>query len=181
MPVQFNVSQLLQDPFGATRSYDLTEDAIDLDDSVARDVRGHVKFTHTNFGIMAQVEADAEMDLTCARCLEQFQGGEHVAFTEEYRPTIDILTGQPSAADAHSETVFEISENHIVDLTEALRQHFLLAMELIPICREDCGGLCPTCGVNLNNETCQCPPPEVTNPFAVLQGLLGETDRSETR
>lgn len=180
MPVQFNVSQLLQDSFGATRTYDVSDEAIDLDDSVARDVRGHVKFTHTNFGIMAHVDADAELDLTCARCLEGFQGTEHVDFTEEYRPTIDILTGQPWGEDAHSDTVFEITENHIVDLTEALRQHLLLAMDLIPICREDCRGLCPTCGVNLNNETCQCPPPEATNPFAALQGLFGDVNQSET-
>lgn len=177
MSVQFNASQLLQSAFGANRSYDFVDDEpIDLDGAVARDIRGHVKFTHTNFGIMAQVEASALIETTCARCLEPFEARKSVSFTEEYRPTIDIATGQPSTEQAHTEAAFEISGNHIIDLTEALRQHLALSLDLIPICRESCRGLCPTCGTNLNTSTCSCPPPEVSNPFAALQGLFSEND-----
>jgi len=49
-----------------------------------------------------------------------------------------------------------------VDLTEDLREAILLAFPSYPICRETCRGLCAQCGVNLNEETCDCkPPPDV--------------------
>ncbi|MBV9278997.1 MAG: DUF177 domain-containing protein, partial [Chloroflexi bacterium] len=73
-------------------------------------------------------------------------------------------------------TAFSISQNHTIDLKEPLRQHLLLAVELMPLCRQDCRGLCPSCGVNLNVEQCACPPDEEPSPFAVLQGLLGAPD-----
>lgn len=176
MSLQFNVSQLLKTDIGRTRTYEFAADEpLDLDEIQATDVHGAVKFTLTNFGIMADVHASGMLHLTCARCLESFDAPAEVSFTEEYRPTIDIATGQPSDAVQHSEMAFEISSNHTIDLTEALRQHLLLAVEIIPVCREDCQGLCPTCGVNRNLETCSCPPPAEPSPFAALQGLLSET------
>jgi uncharacterized protein len=47
-----------------------------------------------------------------------------------------------------------------VDLTEDLRESILLAFPSYPVCRETCKGLCAQCGVNLNEETCHCKPPE---------------------
>jgi uncharacterized protein len=175
MSLQFNVSQLLKNDVGQRRVYEFeAEEPLLLDDTRATDVHGRVKFTLTNFGIMADVQASGRLHLTCARCLEAFESPVDVSFTEEYRPTIDITTGMPSAAVQHSELAFEISCNHTIDLTEALRQHFLLAVEIIPVCREDCQGLCPTCGTNRNTDTCTCPPVTESSPFAALQGLLSE-------
>src|SRR5947209_2702782 len=109
--LQFNVSQLLKSDIGATRDYDFESDEpMDLDDSVARDIRGHVKFTLTNFGILAAVEARANLDLTCARCLEPFQTATTVSLEEEYQPLIDIATGLPSRTP-RIDTAFVISQN----------------------------------------------------------------------
>jgi uncharacterized protein len=66
----------------------------------------------------------------------------------------------------------------MIDLGEAIRQQFLLSMDLIPVCTPDCRGLCPTCGVNLNIESCQCPPQEVPNPFEVLKNLIPTTENT---
>src|SRR5207302_1194432 len=99
-----------------------------------------------------------------------------VAFTEEYRPSIDISTGLPPDGAPHSDMVFEIPSDHTIDLTEALRQHLLLAVDLIPICSDDCRGLCAICGSNLNTTSCNCSTDEEANAFAVLQGLFAEHD-----
>lgn len=176
MSLQFNVSQLLRSGVGGTRSYDLAADGpIDLGGNVADSIEGHVKFTLTNFGIVADVTARARISLTCARCLEPFFSNVTVDFVEEYEPSINIETGLP-AAQAHTENAFFISANHQIDLTEALRQHLLLAVEIVPVCRTDCQGLCPTCGINLNLETCGCPPAEPVSPFTALQGLIVDPD-----
>lgn len=176
MALLYNVSQLLKSDVGQARQYEFESDEpIDLEGDVANNLRGTVRFMLTNFGILARIHADATLHLTCARCLEPFQTPTAVDFEEEYQPLIDIATGLPFQGP-RSDTAFTITQNHTIDLTEALRQHLLLAVEIIPVCRDDCRGLCQTCGVNLNLEQCACPPPEVASPFAVLQHLLVEAE-----
>ena len=50
-----------------------------------------------------------------------------------------------------------------IDLTELLREQFYLAVPMKPLCREDCRGLCPSCGTNRNTGTCQCQPAETVD------------------
>jgi uncharacterized protein len=45
-----------------------------------------------------------------------------------------------------------------IDLSPAVREQWLLAVPHFPVCREDCKGLCPTCGAELNAGSCSCPP-----------------------
>lgn len=47
-----------------------------------------------------------------------------------------------------------------VDLTDDIREAMILALPSYPVCRETCRGLCPQCGVNLNESDCDCGPPE---------------------
>jgi uncharacterized protein len=175
MALYYNVSQLLKSDVGQTRVYDFQgEEPIDLDEGVASKLSGRVKFILTNFGIIATVSAAATLHLTCARCLEPFHTPAAIAFDEEYRSTLDIATGLPSRTP-RSDASSLISQSHNIDLGEAIRQNLVLAMDLIPLCRDDCRGLCPTCGVNRNAEDCRCAPDEESSPFAVLQALLPET------
>lgn len=174
--LQYNVSQLLKGDVGEKRIYSFeTDEVLDLDGNKAHQVHGTVKFTLTNFGVIAAVEAGATLDLTCARCLESFRLPVDVSFEDEYQPVIDIHSGLPSTAP-RSDTAFTISPNHTIDLAEALRQQLLLTVEIIPVCRPDCKGLCATCGANLNLGPCVCPPSEEPSPFAALQGLLVDSE-----
>ena len=176
MSTQFNLAQLLKSTVGGTRTYDFEADEpIDLDGSTATGVEGRVKFTLTNFGILASVRATATLHLACARCLEPFTTTASVEFDAEYRPTIDVQSGLPSQT-IHTDSEFFITPNHVIDLTEALREHLLLVEEIVPICRDDCRGLCPTCGTNLNVEQCGCAPAGEESPFAALRSLLVEVD-----
>ncbi len=176
MSLQFNVSQLLKSGIGQSRAYEFEADEpLVLGEESASDVHGHVRFMLTNFGIVANVDAHGLLHLNCSRCLEPFSSPVDMTFTEEYQPTIDIATGLP-ATTPHNDSAFEISQNHTIDLSEALRQHFVLAEEMIPVCREDCKGLCPTCGNNLNTDPCACPPAQEESPFLALQGLFADRD-----
>ncbi|HEY8684432.1 MAG TPA: DUF177 domain-containing protein [Chloroflexota bacterium] len=175
----FNVSQLLKSEIGQSRSYDFAgKDALDLDDGSATDIRGHAKFTLTNFGILANISASGQLHLTCARCLDPFVAPIEVEFDEEFVPSIDIQTGLPSGTPV-SDVALPISSDHMIDLGEAIRQQFLLSMDLIPVCSAKCLGLCPTCGVNRNLETCLCPPQEPANPFEVLKTLIQTTEHTQ--
>ena len=50
----------------------------------------------------------------------------------------------------------DFQEGEEVDLDEIIREQIHLFLPMKFICREDCSGLCPTCGVNLNNTDCRC-------------------------
>jgi uncharacterized protein len=58
-----------------------------------------------------------------------------------------------------------------VDLGPLLREQIVLAMPIAVVCREECRGLCPVCGVDRNIETCSCEPNVSMSPFAALKNL----------
>ncbi len=175
----FNVSQLLKSEIGQSRSYEFAgKEALDLGDGTATDIHGHSKFTLTNFDILASISAAGRLHLTCARCLEPFTTPIEVQFDEEFVPSIDIQTGLPSGVPV-SDVALPISPDHTIDLGEAIRQQFLLSMDLMPVCSPGCMGLCPTCGINRNTETCLCPSQEPANPFEVLKTLIQNTEQSQ--
>lgn len=174
---EFNVSHLLRLPIGSKVKYDLvTDESFELDER-SRSVRilGTVELMRTNFGIFARGQLVSEVELECDRCLDIYHSEVGARFEEEYLPVIDVSSGRPVQSERTDETFF-ISPNHIVDLTEAVRQHLLLAIPMHTVCREDCRGLCPTCGTNLNVGQCGCVDEE-QHPFAAIAVLL--TDRPE--
>ena len=154
--VQINVSQLLKSPLGTTRDYEINERVEIGDESPA--VRGQVTLLRTDRGILVTGEMETDMELTCSRCLDEYRKHLRLEIEEEFFPTIDILTGARISAPEDEPDAFTIDENNILDLSEAIRQYALLAVPIKPLCSQDCKGLCPTCGKNLNTETCACPP-----------------------
>jgi len=71
--MRINVSRLLQEPWGSLRSYALDEGPLRLGDDVEVDfLRGTLRLTHTNEGILARAEIVTQVSLECVRCLEPF-------------------------------------------------------------------------------------------------------------
>ena len=66
-----------------------------------------------------------------------------------------------------------------LDLRPAVRELWLLDVPGYALCREDCKGLCPTCGTNLNLAQCDCATEEVDPRFAALSNLLADFDTSD--
>ena len=62
-------------------------------------------------------------------------------------------------------------EDAEVDVAGLLWEQFQLALPDKPLCREDCKGLCPTCGVNLNETTCDCAEDEGDPRLAALRNI----------
>ena len=59
-----------------------------------------------------------------------------------------------------------------MDLSEIVINNILIGMPLKSLCRENCKGLCPKCGKDLNLGDCDCPKKEIDSRFAVLKELL---------
>jgi uncharacterized protein len=154
--MQINVSQLLQEPIGSTREYDISADAQIIGDGNTYHVQGNCRLLRTQRSVLVKCVLDTEVELICNRCLRRFRHPLKIKFEEEYVPTVDIHSGAtlPPPDDAGS---FTIDERHNIDLTEAIRQYSLMAVPMKALCNENCAGLCPKCGKNLNLGKCDCP------------------------
>jgi len=165
--MQINVSQLLKSSIGSTRNYKADE-TIDIDGIGS--VQGEVRLLRTDRGILVKGTLYSEIELTCGRCLSLFRYPLTLNIEDEYLPTIDIITGASLPLPDEPGT-FTIDGNNILDLTEAIRQYALMATPMKPLCRLDCAGLCPTCGCNLNQTTCNCPPKPADPRWSELSKL----------
>lgn len=170
----FNVAQLLQEQIGAERMYAVDASIPGAEsDTPETDVRGSVRLTRTNRGLLAYAELDAVARDACGRCLRPTETPLHVSLREEYLPTVDVHTGQPLPPldEGEDAEAFRIDEHHHLDLTEAVRQALVTLLPMRPLCRADCAGLCPRCGADLNEGPCRCPAEPVDDRWSVLRGL----------
>jgi uncharacterized protein len=111
-----------------------------------------------------------ELELTCSRCLEPFRLPVDLAFDQRYLPQTDASAEQETEVGVEDlETSFYRDEE--IDLNELLREQFYLALPMKPLCREECKGLCPQCGTNLNTGTCDCAPAWEDPRLAALRQL----------
>jgi len=106
----------------------------------------------------------------CARCLTQYR------FPLE-APLAIVLTPKaaatPRSGGLREEDIgLSVYEGDEIDLTPLVHEQAILSLPTRPLCAEDCRGLCPRCGTNLNVATCDCPTGLGDSRLAALQTLL---------
>ena len=111
-----------------------------------------------------------EFEQPCARCLEPVRQRLEGNFDLIFRPAgADGRAGEHAITEDEAEIGY-YEESGLL-LEDAVREQVLLALPGRVLCRQDCKGLCPHCGVNRNLSTCECVD-ELANPcFAALAGL----------
>ena len=123
--------------------------------------QGTVKNTAGILELTADVDAD--MTVLCDRCGTPFR----LHLTPRFTATL-----QADAQDADSESVFPLDGDG-VDVSDVAETLFILSLEQRYLCREDCKGLCPICGKNLNDGPCGCKK-EIDPRMAALGQLLDD-------
>jgi uncharacterized protein len=94
-------------------------------------------------------------ELPCARCLESVQQELAGDFDLIFRPVgVDAVAGEHAISE--DETEIGYYEQSGLRLEDAVREQVLLGLPGRVLCREDCKGLCPTCGQNRNTAECHC-------------------------
>ena len=169
--MQINVSQLLQEPIGSERDYQFDEVVDITGDGKDEQVQGECSLLRTQRSVLTKCTLNTEVELNCSRCLSPFLYPLTLNFQEEYFPTVDVLSGAPLPLPEEA-GAFTIDGHHILDLTEATRPYTLMAIPMKPLCHQDCAGLCPTCGCNLNQGHCDCPTPSIDPRWSQLTKLL---------
>lgn len=155
------VTDLIAKP-GAHREQDVSVDMdVQMDAAtITKPATGTVRLDAGVRDIMASGKLAYEAELVCVRCLTKFVAAGQAKFSQMY------------AQDPQSEDVLEVDGEGTIDLDGPIRDEVVLSLNLTPICREDCAGLCATCGSDLNSDPCQGHEDEITSPFAILAQLL---------
>jgi DUF177 domain-containing protein len=123
---------------------------------VASPVEYRLNAKLTGGSVLVTGKMSCDLKCTCGRCLEEF--------------TAPFKTGNMYLY------FDDIEEGLELDISDDLRQEAMLALPLSPLCSNDCKGLCPECGIDLNRETCSCAPDprddeDEDNPWSALDDL----------
>lgn len=117
-------------------------------------------------GVLARGRMRTRLDLECRRCLE--------AVDVEIDDAVDLLY-EPLAEDEAAELEGEVyplpERGDELDLRPALREQLILGVPEYVVCGEGCRGLCPQCGTNLNETTCDCVPETGSDPWGALKTI----------
>ena len=171
--MRINVSLQLKASIGSIQNYEV-RGIVDVAGGKSM-VHGEVRLMRTNRSILAKGTLQTEVEVTCSRCLSLFSCPLVLNIEEEYFPTTDVISGALLSLPEEP-GCFTLDEHHVIDLTEAIRQYALLVIPMKPLCREDCVGICPNCGHNLNQGPCDCLPQEVDPRWAGLNKLALASD-----
>jgi len=85
--------------------------------------------------VLARTQIKTRLSFVCARCLETLEHDSVQDFQFDYllEPTTEFI-----------------------DLGEDIRQELIVGLPIRVLCKDDCKGICPKCGMNLNKEQCHC-------------------------
>lgn len=100
----------------------------------------------------------------CARCLEPFIREDRTSLSGKLVKKTD-----GTLKDEDEEVIYYSDEK--LDITEEVMTMIILSLPMKPLCKEDCKGICPQCGVNLNKHKCNCVVEDIDPRFAVLKDL----------
>ena len=113
---------------------------------------------------------DARTQVECDRCLKSIELPVSSDFELEY------ITGSEYESSAvaeltEAEMAVAVFDGEALDVDEIVKEQILLAVPTRMLCREDCEGICPQCGVDRNTGECNCETKEIDPRWAVLKNL----------
>ncbi len=118
-------------------------------------VKANLSVQNSDDEYFCQGTVEATLTLECVRCLGQFEkdvaeGTDFIICSQQ------TFEEKRKEADDDEEYVFYIGHSLTADLTDIVREALILSVSLMPICSEECLGLCASCGVNRNETQCDC-------------------------
>ena len=147
--MRLNVNKLLHTP-DSQQDFQFLMDLSDLEFGANKPVSQPVNVEGRIRNKAGMLLCDVQMQTTllciCDRCTKEF--------SEEKLADYSCVLAEERQFDDDEDIV--LLENDEVDLGDLARTAFILSMDTKFLCSEDCRGLCPGCGVDLNYEPCRC-------------------------
>ena len=142
----------------------------------AAEVKGRV--SRTGDGVAVNGHVETRVQLECDRCLKPVELPVSADFALEYITEADYESSSAAALNEEEMSV-SVFDGESIDVDEIVKEQILLAVPARTLCREDCKGICPECGIDLNTVQCDCAAEEVDPRWAALKSFK-KTDNSST-
>ena len=159
--LRVNAIELLRQP-GATKpiAVEVPGDELDVEhESLDGAIGVDVELEALNDGIVVRGSVTAPWAAPCRRCLKSLSGVARAEVDELYQ--VELI----------DEDAYPIVDGQL-DLAPMARQATLLELEDERLCREDCAGLCPQCGIDRNVDECECDTEVKDHRWAALDGIV---------
>ena len=131
--------------------------------------------------VLLKAQIDLPLEAPCKRCLGEVTLRLPISFTLNLVPKDKVLPASPNRGgdDAGEKAGSfdlksadeEVFDGRTIDLDPIVREQVLLALPMNVLCKDDCAGLCPQCGQNLNDTRCDCGTKTVDSQLQMLKGI----------
>lgn len=139
-----------------------------------------MKLRKTAVGIGADFTVTYHGEAVCMRCLRTFPQERRVELHLDYVEGEDPYKNVENVVlTPHDADRVHYGGPHI-DLRIGIREAVILSAPITQLCKDDCAGLCPVCGINLNEGRCSCKPVEA-GPFSVRKNTIGNVKTSSRK
>ena len=152
--------------FDETIQVDLDEESVRLLEPCR--ILGELKKGIVQVDVEGKVIAKVEME--CSRCLSPVESTLEIPFKVSYI-TEEHCTDEKDSELHGEELEISIYDGEKIDVSDLAREQILLNLPAQIFCSENCKGLCPKCGANLNQKTCDCETKEIDPRWANLKNL----------
>jgi uncharacterized protein len=146
------------------------EDLSRIDFDFESPLQSEVKIRKTGRSVLITGKVQTTLRLECARCLKEFS----YPLSSIFELTLHPLKEAPSEEEIElgsEELESSFFKGEEIHLSEVACEQIFLEIPYQPICREDCKGLCPICGKDLNLSSCECVKEDLSSGFSALQKL----------
>jgi uncharacterized protein len=171
--MHLDLARLIGDAHHVAREYPATAFTADEDYCVIGPVKLDIDLTRSEDRCRLAGRVTAPLELSCSRCAEPFAWPVDAAFDLSYLPQT-AKAGEGEQEVQEEDLGIAFYDGQVIDLGQLMREQFYLSMPMKPLCSEQCKGLCPQCGTNLNQSGCGCQPRWEDPRLAPLKRLLDE-------
>lgn len=171
-PLRLDVSYLVKGSPGTRKEFDFNFLQLHLpSDLNLVDVQGLIAVSVTEDGVVAEGKINALTELSCSRCLENYWQPIKMNFTE-------MFFAHPVEEERNQVREQPLPSDGSIDLTPILRDYASLDIPIRQVCKVECKGLCPTCGLNLNQEDCGHKQESIDPRMEGLRALLEKEEKN---
>ena len=147
-PLRLDISYLVKQPPATYKEFEFNFPQLELSpELVLVDIQGSIAISVTEDGVVADGKLKALSQLSCSRCLDDYWQPLEINFTE-------IFSANPAGDPADDQQEQPLEADGSIDLGSILRDYAVVDIPIRQLCKDDCKGLCPTCGMNLNQKDC---------------------------
>ena len=148
-------------------------DDLALDDaglSIRRPVTVHGQLSRGGNEVKLSGELEGQLEVPCARCLKPVELPIDAKFAERFVPVVSWRDEEQHELRS-DELDLAVFDGEAIDLNEVVREEIILAAPDHVLCKDDCKGLCPNCGIDRNLEACTCERRDIDSRWEKLREL----------